>query len=66
MFRKITELDFFKLFGLIGVYFFSSYLIYLFLKWFGHGDEFLYLLVFASLVITGLLFWALFQMKKKR
>ncbi|ELR66684.1 hypothetical protein C942_04382 [Photobacterium marinum] len=66
MFRKISELDFFKLFGLIGIYFLSSYLVYLFITWFGHGDDLLYLLVFASLVVTALLFLALFRIRKRK
>jgi len=66
MLKKIRELDFFKLFGLIAVYFILSLLTYRLLKRFGHSDDVLLLLGGASVIITALLFVAVFIMRKKK
>lgn len=66
MLKKIRELDFFKLFGLIAVYFIFSLLTYRVLKTFRHSDDVLFGLGITSVIITALLFLALFKMRKKR
>lgn len=66
MLKKIRELDFFKLFGLIAVYFILSLLTYRVLKTFRHSDDVLFGLGIASVIITALLFLAIFKMRKKR
>ncbi|MGF1715877.1 hypothetical protein L4D08_13430 [Photobacterium chitinilyticum] len=65
MLKKIQELAFFKLFGLIAAYFICSLLLYHVLKKFGHGDDLLFGLGITSVAITAGLFGALFFMRKK-
>lgn len=65
MINKFRDLDFFKLFGLIAIYFFCSFVIYKLLKKFGHGDDLLIGLGIASVIVTALLFGAIFVMRKK-
>ena len=66
MLKKIREMDFFKLFGLIAVYFAVSYFIYSLLKKYGHSDDLLIGLVIAAVVVAALLFSAIFMLRKKR
>ncbi|WP_139310442.1 hypothetical protein [Photobacterium proteolyticum] len=65
MLKKIQELQFFKLFGLIAAYFICSLLLYRVFRSVGHGDEVLFGLGIASVAVTGVLFWALMAMRKK-
>ena len=66
MLKKIREVAFFKLFGLIAVYFAVSYVVYLLVKRFGHSDDLVIGLGIVSVVIAALLFAAIFIQRKKR
>lgn len=66
MLRKVSEVDFYKLFTVIGGYFLFFFGTFHLLRWMNRTNLLIYAFVVLSVVVSALLILTLYKLRKRR